>query len=140
MAKKITTNAYGVGQSAQGTQSALPADTAPDTASETVDGTGPSANDAGAQTPTPVKTEGPEIPMAGTEAPTPEVPAPKTGKKPEAEKPAGTIPEHIDRILKVNSTYAQLYIDPHGGTFTVNTPPAFRSTATLYTNPYYKRP
>ena len=68
------------------------------------------------------------------------VPAsPAEGEKPVAGTPA-TIPDHADRILRTLTGYAELYIDPQGGTFTVDSPPALRAAATRYTNPYYKRP
>lgn len=79
-----------------------------------------------------------ETPKADEEAP-----APKAEKKQKTE-PAGQveqdIPEYADRILRSFTNYPQLYIDFQGGTFTVDTPPAFRSNATLYTNPYYNKP
>lgn len=67
-----------------------------------------------------------------------EQPAPKVEKEPKVEKIEQEIPEHADRILKSFANYPELYIDFQGGTFTVDTPPAFRSNATLYTNPYHK--
>lgn len=47
-------------------------------------------------------------------------------------------PDYADRLLKVFPAYAQLYIDRLGSTYTADTPPAFRTDATLYTNPYHK--
>lgn len=67
-------------------------------------------------------------------------PAPKPEKKEKVEKYAEDIPEHAEHILKSYPDYPKLYIDLHGGTFTVDTPPIFRSNATLYTNPYYSKP
>ena len=63
---------------------------------------------------------------------------PKVEKKPKEEVVTTEVPD--DRILKTYTNYSSLYIDFHGGTFTVDTPPAFRSDATLYQNPYYKKP
>ena len=74
-----------------------------------------------------------EKPVAGVPA------SPAEGEKPVAGVPA-TIPDHADRILRTLTGYAELYIDPQGGTFTVDSPPALRAAATRYTNPYYKRP
>lgn len=68
------------------------------------------------------------------------MPAPVLEKKPTEEKPSQEIPLHAERILKTYSNYQELYIDFQGGAFTVDTPPAFRSNATLYTNPYYTKP
>lgn len=79
-----------------------------------------------------VKTE--EVPAA-TE---PEKPQTKEPKKTQVEKAETEIPEHANKILKAFPNYSQLYIDFSGGTFTVDTPLAFRSNATLYTNPYFK--
>ena len=49
-----------------------------------------------------------------------------------------TIPDFADRILRTLTGYTELYIDPQGGTFTVDSPPALRTGATRYTNPYHK--
>lgn len=68
------------------------------------------------------------------------IPAPGPEKKPKEERPSQEIPKHAEHILKTYSNYPELYIDFQGGTFTVDTPPAFRSNATLYTNPYYTKP
>ncbi len=62
-----------------------------------------------------------------------------TGKKVLSDT-SETIPDHADRILRTLTGYAELYIDPQGGTFTVDSPPALRAAATRYTNPHYKRP
>lgn len=48
------------------------------------------------------------------------------------------VPAQADRILKTFPRYPELYIDFQGGVYTVDTPPAFRSNATLYKNPYHK--
>ena len=69
-----------------------------------------------------------------------QAPAPGPEKKAKEQTPPQQIPEHAERILKTFSNYPELYIDFQGGTYTVNTPPAFRSNATLYTNPYYTKP
>lgn len=69
-----------------------------------------------------------------------EIPAPGPEKKPKEEKSPQQIPKHAEHILKTFSNYPELYIDFQGGTFTANTPPAFRSNATLYTNPYFTKP
>ena len=50
------------------------------------------------------------------------------------------IPEFEDKILKTFHNYPELYIDQYGGTYTVDSPPAFYGTATRYTNPYFKQP
>lgn len=68
------------------------------------------------------------------------VPVVKTEEKSIPKKVEQEIPEHAHRILKSFSGYRELYIDLHGGTFTVDTPPSFRTNATLYTNPYYRKP
>ena len=88
--------------------------------------------------------ENPEQPAPVPEQPqeipeTPE-PAPEPKKKAETKESAQAIPEYADRILKRLTSYSELYIDPQGGTFTVDSPLAFHRTATLYSNPYYKRP
>jgi len=75
-----------------------------------------------------------------SQAQAPADPEPQAAKPAEVGKPSDRLPEHADRILRANSSYAELYIDPQGGTFTANTPPALRRTATLYKNPYHKRP
>jgi hypothetical protein len=75
-------------------------------------------------------------------APAPEptpVPEPKREKSPEPQESAA-IPDYADRILKTFPAYPELYIDPQGGIYTTATPPAYRTNATLYTNPYHKRP
>lgn len=82
---------------------------------------------------TPVEKTERQVPDPETKKPEDDLSAPKTGKKPEPK-----IPEHADRILRTFSNYPELYIDFQGGTFTVDTPPAFRSNATLYINPYHK--
>lgn len=69
-----------------------------------------------------------------------QTPAPKAEKQVREEKPAETIPEYADRILQSFPGYKELYIDIHGGAFTVDTPPALRGQATRYTNPYYSKP
>jgi len=73
--------------------------------------------------------------LPATESPKPQT---KEVKKAAPERPSTDIPDYADKILRTFPNYAQLYIDFSGGTFTVDTPPAFRSTATLYHNPYYK--
>ncbi len=87
--------------------------------------------------PAPAPEQPQEIPETPEPAPEPE-PEPK--KKAETKETTPAIPEYADRILKRLTSYPELYIDPQGGTFTVDSPPAFRSTATLHKNPYYKRP
>lgn len=47
-------------------------------------------------------------------------------------------PDYADRLLKIFPAYEQLYIDRLGSTYTADTPPVFRTDATLYTNPYHK--
>ena len=59
-------------------------------------------------------------------------------KKPKAETGTTEIPLYIDKILRAYPDYVELYIDSAGGTFTADTPPTFRSNATLYRNPYHK--
>jgi hypothetical protein len=135
MAKKIT----------QTEGEAQPLDLQPDNAGQTspVSETAPDTT-----TETAVKTEVETVLANEAEASASPTPAPaptpastsKAEKKSEAAKPSSVIPEHIDRILRTNSAYAELWIDLQGGTYTVNTSPALRGTATLYTNPYHKRP
>lgn len=79
-----------------------------------------------------------QVSVPEPQKPDEKVPEPKTEKKPKAETPGQEIPEYADRILRAFSNYPELYIDFQGGTFTVDTPPIFRSDATLYTNPYHK--
>lgn len=73
------------------------------------------------------------VPVAekNTEITAPEISSPAPGPGPD-------IPVQADRILRTFSRYPELYIDFQGGTYTVDTPPAFRSNATLYKNPYHK--
>lgn len=75
-------------------------------------------------------------PKEMVETPEPKAEAKET-KKPRVEM---VTPDYADRLLKAYSNYPELYVDAQGGTFTVDTPPAFRSNATLYQNPYYKKP
>ncbi len=83
-----------------------------------------------------------DLPAEPPQNPNPDEQMPASGpeKKAKGETPPQQIPEHAGQILKTFSNYPELYIDSQGGTFTVNTPPAFRSNATLYTNPYYTKP
>lgn len=83
-----------------------------------------------------------DLPAETPQRPKPDeqTPAPGPEKKAKEQTPPQQIPEHAEHILKTFSNYPELYIDFQGGTFTVNTPPAFRSNATLYTNPYYTKP
>lgn len=43
----------------------------------------------------------------------------------------------ICNVLRAFPTEQSLYVDRHGGAFTVGTAPALRGTATLYENPFY---
>ncbi len=89
----------------------------------------------------PEKTEQPApVPEPSQETPATPDPEPEPKKKAETKETAQAIPEYADRILKRLTNYPELYIDPQGGTFTVDSPPAFHSTATRYTNPYFKQP
>ena len=78
------------------------------------------------------------------------VPANATGGEPEADgsgpdpekttptQSSDATPDYADRLLKIFPAYEQLYIDRLGSTYTADTPPVFRTDATLYTNPYHK--
>jgi hypothetical protein len=88
----------------------------------------------------PENTEQPApVPEPPKEAPAAPEPAPETEKQQQEKASVQAIPDHADRILKTFSTYPELYIDAQGGTYTVDSPPVFHTSATLYTNPYYKR-
>lgn len=86
--------------------------------------------------------ESTEQPAGATETPESGKETPETAveKKAKTEKAAQEIPEHANRILKSFPGYRELYIDFQGGTYTTDTPPSFRSNATLYVNPYYSKP
>ncbi len=79
-------------------------------------------------------------PEPSQETPATPVPEPEPKKKADKKETAQVIPDYADRILRTLTSYPELYIDQHGGTFTVDSPPAFHSTATRYTNPYFKQP
>lgn len=76
-----------------------------------------------------------EEPAPDEEPEKPQSPEPEEGGP---GKPEKDMPGYTEKILKIFSNYPQLYIDYYGGTFTVDTPPIFRSSATLYQNPYHK--
>lgn len=71
-------------------------------------------------------------------APVPDQQAEVTAAPSAGTPPAREFPEYIDRILRAFPNYPELYIDFQGGTYTVDTPPVFRSNATLYKNPHHK--
>lgn len=72
------------------------------------------------------------------EPPTPATPTPapeKGEKKSMAEEPDS----YTLDVLKAFPTNESLYVDKHGGAFTVDTPKSIRGNATLYKNPFYKQ-
>lgn len=46
--------------------------------------------------------------------------------------------EYTLNILRAFPTYASMYIDHQGGTYTPDTPERIRGNAVLYKNPYHK--
>lgn len=92
-------------------------------------------------TDTDARTIGPEAEAGATVTVPPareDFPNPKANAGKPPQQAAESIPDYADRILHVYRQYRELYIDPSGGTYTCDTPPAFRSNTTLYRNPYYK--
>lgn len=68
-----------------------------------------------------------------------ETPHPIQSKKPEEKNREGaqTAEPRMLELLKKFPSYAALYIDAHGGTFSPDTPASIRGDAKLYQNPYY---
>ena len=50
-----------------------------------------------------------------------------------------TIPDYVDRILKMFSNYAKLAVDAQGGVYTEDSQLLSKGKAILYQNPYYKQ-
>lgn len=76
------------------------------------------------------------------------MPRKNTAKKAENEEKKVNVPEApeneagenavIDRILRMNSGYAEVYIDQKGGVFAPGTPQPVRGSAKLYKNKYHQ--
>lgn len=66
---------------------------------------------------------------------TPVIPPEKGEKKPLPEQPDS----YTLDVLKSFPTYESLYVDKHGGAFTVDTPKSIRGSSVLYKNPFYKK-
>lgn len=72
-------------------------------------------------------------------APQPELQAPVTPEKRET-KPMAAEPDSFTlEVLKSFPTNESLYVDKHGGAYTVDTPESIRGSAVLYKNPFYKK-
>ena len=68
-------------------------------------------------------------------------------QKPETELPPEEGPQEppaqepdtfVRNVLQAFPAQKSLWVDRHGGAFTADTPPAIRSNAVLYKNPFYK--
>ena len=56
----------------------------------------------------------------------------------DASKGLPKIEPHIDTVLKAFSSHKELYVDNHGGAFSIDTLPVIRKEAKLYQNPHYQ--
>lgn len=52
---------------------------------------------------------------------------------------SATIPDYVDRILKMFPNYAKLAVDAQGGVYTEDSQLLSKGKAILYQNPYYKQ-
>ena len=73
------------------------------------------------------------------EKPPTEPPVPEEGDgQEETVPPQAEEPDYVRELLKIFSSYAALYIDRQGGTYTADTAAHIRKGAVLYTNPNHE--